>query len=241
MKHYAFGTGASRGNGKSSALGLAEHGYDIVLTCRSNREAADAVAAEIQELGRSTVVALFDVGDVAMTEDVVGSILNEWGCPKVLVNNAGVTSDGLFVRMKPEAWDQVIQTNLGGFYALTRPVIKHMLKERFGRIINIASTSGQRGNPGQVNYAASKAGLIGATKALALEVAKRNITVNAVSPGFIATEMSEDLNNDELLGMIPAGRLGSPEDVAACVRFLASEGAAYVTGQVLGVNGGLYT
>ena len=241
MKKYALVTGASRGIGRAIALGLAEDGYDIVLTCRSSREAADAVAAEIQEIGRSTVVAMFDVGDVSMAEDVLQTIMDEWGCPKILVNNAGVTADGLFVRMKEDAWNAVMQTNLGGFFAVTRPVVKRMLKERYGRVINIASTSGERGNPGQVNYAASKAGLIGATRALALEIAKRNITVNAVSPGFIQTEMSEGLAEEELLNMIPSGRLGAPEEVAAAVRFLASESAGYITGQVLGVNGGLYT
>jgi len=241
MKKYALVTGASRGIGRAIALGLAEDGYDVVLTCRSNREAADAVAAEIQELGRSTVVAMFDVGDVAMAEDVLQTIMEQWGCPKILVNNAGITADGLFVRMKEDAWNSVLQTNLGGFFAVTRPVVKRMLKERYGRIINIASTSGERGNPGQVNYAASKAGLIGATRALALEIAKRNITVNAVSPGFIQTEMSEGLAEEELLNMIPSGRLGEPNEVAAAVRFLASESAGYITGQVLGVNGGLYT
>ena len=241
MKNYAIVTGASRGIGKAIALGLASDGFDIMLTCRSNRKAADQVASEIAELGRSTVVTTFDVGDVAAAQDVVETVMAEWGCPKILVNNAGRTADGLFVRMKPDAWDDVMKTNLGGFYAMTRPVVKAMLKERYGRVINIASTAGERGNPGQVNYSASKAGLIGATRALALEVAKRGITVNAVSPGFIETEMSEGLAHEALLGMIPSGRLGSPADVASAVRFLAGETSGYITGQVLGVNGGLYT
>ena len=241
MTSRAWVTGASRGIGKAVALKLAKDGFDLTITYRSNEALALSVVEEIQGCGVDARAVCFDLGNSTEADSAVEKMLEQDGTPAVLVNNAGVTQDGLFPRMKREAWDQVLDVNLGGFYSMTQPVAKRMLKERAGRIINITSVSGQRGNPGQVNYAASKAGIIGATKALALELAKRGITVNAVSPGFIDTDMSEGLKTEELVKMIPAGRLGSPEDVAAVVSFLASESASYVTGQVIGVNGGLYT
>ena len=179
------------------------------------------------------------------SEESVGGalkdLIGERGAPYILINNAGIARDKLFIAMKTSDWDSVLDTNLRGFYLVTRPLLRVMLKERRGRIVSIASTSGQRGNPGQVNYAASKAGLVGATKALALEVANRGITVNAVAPGLIETEMVTDDAKENLLKMIPLGRLGKPQEVGAAVSYLCSEGAGYVTGQVISVNGGLYT
>ena len=241
MALRAWVTGASRGIGKAVALQLAKDGFDVTITYRSNEALAEAVTEEIRGHDVDGRCVCFDLGDSAQADASVLEMLELDGTPAVLVNNAGVTQDGLFPRMKREAWEKVLDVNLGGFFAMTQPVAKRMLKERTGRIINITSVSGERGNPGQVNYSASKAGIIGATKALALELAKRGITVNAVSPGFIDTDMAEGLKTDELLKMIPAGRLGTPQDVASVVSFLASKQASYVTGQVIGVNGGLYT
>ena len=241
MASRAWVTGASRGIGKAVALQLAKDGFDLTITYRSNEALAQSVVEESRALGVEARAVCFDLGNPGEADAAVEQMLADDGTPAVLVNNAGVTQDGLFPRMKRDAWDKVLDVNLGGFYSMTQPVAKRMLKERAGRIINITSVSGQKGNPGQVNYAASKAGIIGATKALALELAKRGITVNAVSPGFIDTDMAEGLKTEELVKMIPAGRLGTPEDVAAVVSFLASKAASYVTGQVIGVNGGLYT
>jgi 3-oxoacyl-[acyl-carrier protein] reductase len=237
---WAWVTGASRGIGRAIALELGRQGFELVVTYNRQREAAEAVADELRAAGRTAHVAALDVASPEAATAVEG-LLEAHGCPDVLVNNAGVSRDGMFAMMSRASWDSVVGTNLGGFYSVTRPVVRKMLRRRSGRIITLTSLSGQRGNAGQVNYAASKAGLIGATKALALELGPRNITVNAVAPGFIATDMAVDVVSEAIVGSIPLGRIGTPEDVAAAVAFLASPGAAYITGQVLAVNGGLYT
>jgi 3-oxoacyl-[acyl-carrier protein] reductase len=236
----ALVTGASRGIGRAVALDLARHGFDVLITCRAEVEAAGAVAAEVRRMDRRAHVAVFDVAaaDAAAT---VESLIETHGCPDVLVNNAGLKRDGMFAMMGREAWEAPLAANLTGFYAVTRPVVRQMLRRRAGRIVNISSVAGQRGNAGQVNYAASKAGLIGATKALAMELGPRHITVNAVAPGFISTDMTAELNSEKILPLIPLGRAGTPEDVAGVLTFLCSPQAAYITGQVIAVNGGLYT
>jgi len=237
----ALVTGGSRGIGKAICLALADDGYDIIINYHSRREAAEEVAALVGERGRTAHLAQFDVGAGAAAEEAVTALVKDHGCPDALVNNAGITRDGLFAMLGRESWEQVIATNLGGFYSVTRPIVRQMLRRRSGRIVNITSVSGQRGNAGQVNYSASKAGIIGATKALALEIAPRNITVNAVAPGFIETDMVADLPMEKILPLIPMGRAGTAEEVAKAVAFLCSDGAAYITGNVLSVNGGLHT
>lgn len=237
----ALVTGGSRGIGRAVALGLAEDGFDLIITCLARRDAAEEVAEQARAQGREAHVAQFDVGAGQGAEDAVTELVRTHGCPDALVNNAGVVRDALFAMMGRASWEQVLATNLGSFFSVTRPVMRQMLRRRSGRVVSITSISGQRGNAGQVNYAASKGGLIAATKALALEVAPRGITVNAVAPGFITTDMVSDMPQERIVPLIPMGRAGSPEEVAAAVRFLCSEAASYITGQVLGVNGGLYT
>ena len=232
-------TGASRGLGRSMALFCADVGYDLWLTYQSNDEKAKEIEFEVQSKGVDCKLMKFDIADSEATCACLSEALKEttpWG----LINNAGVARDGLFVRMKPDQWDTVVNTGLKGFYNVTQPIVASMLRKKEGRVINISSVVGLSGNPGQVNYASAKAGLIGATKALALEVARRNITVNCIAPGFISTEMTEELNQEEIIKNIPLGKLGDPSHISEMALFLLSGKSEYMTGQVLSLNGGLY-
>jgi len=233
-------TGSSRGIGKAIALRLARDGYDVVLHCRSQRAEADTVAADIAAMGRAARVLQFDIGNRAATAAALEADIAEHGCYYGVVCNAGVARDNAFPAMSGEDWDIVLQTNLDGFYNVLNPLVMPLVQRRKpGRIVTLASVSGLVGNRGQVNYSAAKAGIIGATKALALELAKRAITVNCVAPGLIETDMIGDVPLDEALKMIPARRVGKPEEVAAAVSFLIGEEAGYITRQVISVNGGL--
>ena len=240
MSNSILVTGSSRGIGKAIALRLARDGYDIVLHCRSQRAEADKVAQTINEMGRAARVLQFDIADRELASRTLLADVEQHGCYYGVVCNAGIARDNAFPAMSGEDWDIVLQTNLDGFFNVLNPLVMPMVQRRKpGRIVTMASVSGLMGNRGQVNYSAAKAGIIGATKALALELAKRNITVNCVAPGLIETDMIEDLPMDEVMKMIPARRVGKPEEVAAAVSFLISEDAAYVTRQVISVNGGL--
>lgn len=234
-------TGSSRGIGRAIALRLAGAGYDVVLHCRSRREEAEAVQAEVQAMGRQARVLQFDIGDRAACLAALEADVAAHGAYYGVVCNAGLTRDGAFPALTGDDWDQVLRTNLDGFYNVLHPLIMPMIRRRApGRIVCITSVSGLIGNRGQVNYSASKAGVIGAAKALAVELAKRKITVNCVAPGLIDTDMiDEELPLEEILAMIPMQRMGTPEEVAAAVQYLMSPEAGYVTRQVLAVNGGL--
>jgi 3-oxoacyl-[acyl-carrier protein] reductase len=242
LNRVAFVTGASRGIGRSIALTLCRSGYEIVVAS-PEVENNEAVAAEIRACSGRALTLNFDLTSLDSIKSGVASALKECGRIDVLVNNAGITKDGLAVRMKPEDWNLVIQINLTGAFYTAQQVLPAMMKERWGRIVNVASVVGQMGNAGQANYVSSKAGIIGLTKALAREVASRNITVNAVAPGFIETDMTAKLPQevkDQMASTIALKRFGTPDDVAAAVRFLASEEAGYITGNVINVNGGMY-
>ncbi|MCP4117779.1 MAG: 3-oxoacyl-[acyl-carrier-protein] reductase [Desulfobacteraceae bacterium] len=238
-KQTALVTGASRGIGRCVALDLAATGRHVCVNYVRNEAAARETLSAIEEAGGSGEIIPFDVADQAQSEAAVKAILEKHGKIEILVNNAGIADDMLMVRMKPETWQRVLDTNLTGFYNVTRLVVKNMIRKQFGRIVNITSTSGQMGQAGQINYSAAKAGLIGATKALSREVSSRNITVNAVSPGFIETEMTEKLPLEKIVETIPMKRAGTPREVASAVTFFCSDQASYITGQILGVNGGI--
>jgi 3-oxoacyl-[acyl-carrier protein] reductase len=234
----ALVTGASRGIGAAIAKGLAEDGWPVGVNYRSGAEAAKKVVEEIESNGGRALAVQADVADPNAATELFERLEAELGPVLVLVNNAGVRADGLSPQICDEDWDRVVETNLTGAFRLTRRALRPMLRARFGRVVNVASVVGQRANPGQANYAAAKAGLVGMTKTIAAEVARRGVTVNAVAPGLIETDMTADLGNG-LLEAVPARRPGTPEEVAACVRFLASEQASYVTGTTLTVDGGM--
>jgi 3-oxoacyl-[acyl-carrier protein] reductase len=240
---YALVTGGSRGIGRAICCKLAEMGVYVLINYNSSPEEAAITLNLVKEKGSDGELLKFDVS----RQDEVESVISDWQARnegktiQLLINNAGIRKDALVMWMKNEEWDDVIKTNLNGFFYTTRFLIKDMLISKFGRIINVVSLSGIKGLPGQANYSAAKAGVIGATKALAQEVAKKNVTVNAVAPGFIQSDMTRDLDENQLKAMIPMNRFGKPDEVAEIVGFLASDKASYITGEIINVNGGLYT
>ena len=234
----ALVTGASRGIGKACAIELAKAGYDVAISYDGNDEAAKKTIEELNAIGIKSKAYKFNVADKEACQKAVEEVINDFGKIDVLVNNAGITRDGLFLRMNAENWEAVINTNLNSAFYMTNPVIKLMMKQRYGCVVNMSSIVGIMGNAGQANYSAAKAGLIGFTKSLAKELGSRNIRVNAIAPGFIQTDMTKDLDTEKITEHIPLKRLGLPEDIAKTVKFLA-EDATYITGQVIGVDGGL--
>jgi 3-oxoacyl-[acyl-carrier protein] reductase len=240
--NYVLVTGGSRGIGRAICIAFAKAGYPVIINYLSNEQAALETKKLVEEAGSIAELLPFDVSN----REEIENALRNWEDThsddniSVLINNAGIRDDALMIFMQNEQWNKVIDTNLNSFFYITRRLLKGMVTKRFGRIINIVSLSGLKGLPGQTNYSAAKAGVIGATKALALEVAARKVTVNAIAPGFIETDMTKDLDTEALIKMIPAGRFGKVEEVADLALFLASERASYITGQVISVNGGLY-
>jgi 3-oxoacyl-[acyl-carrier protein] reductase len=238
----ALVTGGSRGIGRAIVLSLAQAGADVAINYAGNTAAATETAEAVKAMGRKAILVQGDVADTDTCQAMVKTVVAELGRLDILVNNAGITRDGLLMRMKEEDWDAVLSTNLKSMYNCSKAVLRTMMKQKSGRIINMASVVGETGNAGQANYAAAKAGVIGFTKAIAKEVASRGITANAIAPGFIATDMTKVLGEEtqnEMLKTIPLGRPGNPQDVANAVLFFASEEAAYITGQVLNVDGGM--
>jgi 3-oxoacyl-[acyl-carrier protein] reductase len=240
---YALVTGGSRGIGRAICIGLCGMGYHVLINYKSQKQEALSTQELIRQAGGGSTLIPFDVADSESVEKELGAWKesNPDAYIEVLVNNAGIRKDALMIWMEKEIWQDVLDTNLNGFFYTTRFLLKDMLVKKYGRIVNVVSLSGLKGMPGQINYSAAKAGIIGATKALAQEIGKKKVTVNAVAPGFIRTDMTQDLNENELKNMIPLNRFGLPEEVAATVCFLASEQASYITGEVISVNGGLYT
>ena len=241
---FALVTGGSRGIGRAICIELAkDFDYEILINFTKNKEAALDTKAEVEALGGKAQIIKFDVSDAEEVKTALETFQQEniTASIEVIVNNAGITRDGLFMWMKPEDWQSVINTSVNGFYNVTSALLQQMLLNRYGRIINIVSLSGLKGTPGQVNYSAAKGAIIAATKALAQEVAKRNITVNAVAPGYISSEMTADLDERELKKTIPLNRFGKPEEVAQLVSFLVSKKASYITGEVININGGIYS
>lgn len=238
----ALVTGASRGIGKAIALELAKQGANVAVNFAGSEAKAQSVVEEIEKTGVKSFKVQADVANEAEVKEMVKEVISEFGSLDILVNNAGITRDNLLMRMKEEEFDQVINTNLKGVFICTKAVTRHMMKQKSGKIVNVSSIVGVSGNPGQANYVAAKAGVIGLTKSTAKELASRNIFVNAVAPGFIATDMTDELTEEQragMLAMIPLGKLGEAEDVAKVVRFLASEDANYMTGQTLHIDGGM--
>ncbi len=234
-------TGSSRGLGRAIAKKLSEDGFTVVVHCRSGRSAADNVLAEIKERGGQGRIVQFDVADRQQAAEVLLADMEQNGAYYGVVCNAGIARDNAFPALTGDDWDQVIDTNLGGFYNVLQPVVMPMVRRKApGRIVTLASVSGLMGNRGQVNYSAAKAGIIGATKALSIELAKRKITVNCVAPGLIATEMLDNVPIDDMLKLIPLRRMGEPEEVAGLVSYLCSDNAGYITRQVISINGGLF-
>ncbi|XQY93477.1 3-oxoacyl-[acyl-carrier-protein] reductase [Metabacillus sp. HB246100] len=241
-KMVALVTGASRGIGKAIALDLAKNGAVVAVNYAGNEVKANEVVEEIKSMGGSAVAIKADVSNGEEVQGMIKTVIDEFGRIDILINNAGITRDNLLMRMKDEEWDDVINTNLKGVFLCTKGVTRQMMKQRSGRIINITSVVGISGNPGQANYVAAKAGVIGLTKTTAKELASRNITVNAVAPGFITTDMTDELSEEvkgEMLKQIPLAKLGEPSDIANLVTFLASEKSKYITGQTMHVNGGM--
>jgi 3-oxoacyl-[acyl-carrier protein] reductase len=240
---YALVTGGTRGIGRATCLKLAAMGYNLLINFLSNQDRADELLAEVRSIGVQAELLKFDIGDQPAVENsILGWIEKNPTCSiEILVNNAGVRADGLLMMMSNDEWNYVMNANVGGFYNVTRLIIREMVKKRYGRIVNIVSVAGMKGSAGQTHYSASKAAIIGATKALAQEVGKKNIMVNAIAPGYIRTEMIADLPENELKKTIPMNRFGDPEEVAELAGFLSSPQCSYLTGQIISINGGVYT
>ena len=240
----ALVTGGSRGIGSSICIELAKAGATVLINYSNSRDSAGKVLEEIEESNGTGEVVGFDVSDYSIVEEKIKSLIDKYGRIDILVNNAGITRDSLFMRMKESQWDEVFETNTKGVFNCTKNVVRTMLKNQYGKIINISSVVGEMGNPGQVNYSSTKSALIGFTKSLAKELGSKNINVNAITPGFIDTDITEVLSDsikDKYKEIIPLSRFGKPEDVAKAVLFLASDDSSYITGEVLKINGGLYT